>query len=86
MVVLFIQQNMPIFVSLIKQYAMELNIYRLNSMEEPSDEILHQLMERVAIEARKSSRNAKLELKRRMQETAKKIAHLKALQEYKSAQ
>ncbi len=81
---MFIQQNMPIFVSLIKQYAMELNIYRLNSMEEPSDEILHQLMERVAIEARKSSRNAKLELKRRMQETAKKIAYLKAQQEYKS--
>lgn len=51
---------------------MKLNSYRLNSMEEPSDELLHQLMEKVAIEARKSSHNAKMELKRRMKETAKK--------------
>jgi predicted site-specific integrase-resolvase len=57
---------------------MKLNSYRLNSMEEPSDELLHQLMEKVAIEARKSSHNAKMELKRRMKETAKKIASQEA--------
>lgn len=55
---------------------MKLNAYRLNSMEEPSDEQLYKLMQRVAIEARKSSHNAELELKRRMQETARKIAFL----------
>ena len=37
-------------------------------MEEPTDEQLHALMERVAIAARESSRNAQLELERRMQE------------------
>lgn len=47
---------------------MKLNAYRLNSMEEPTDEQLHALMERVAIAARESSRNAQLELERRMQE------------------
>lgn len=47
---------------------MELNAYRLNSLEEPTDEQLHALMEQVAVTARESSRNAQLELKRRMQE------------------
>lgn len=46
---------------------MELNTYRLNSLEEPTDAQLHALMEQVAMSARESSRHAELELKRRMQ-------------------
>ena len=53
---------------------MELNTYRLNSMEEPTDEQLHALMEQVAISARESSRNAQLELKRRMQEVKRIVS------------
>ena len=34
---------------------MKLNEYRLNSLEEPSDELLRQLMEQVAISFRESS-------------------------------
>lgn len=47
---------------------MNLNTYRLTSLEEPTDEQLHALMEQVAVAARESSRKAKLELERRMQE------------------
>ena len=38
--------------------AMGIKDYRLTSMEEPSDEILHELMEQVADSARKSAENA----------------------------
>ena len=34
---------------------MELNTYRLNSLEEPTDAQLHALMEQVAMSARESS-------------------------------
>ena len=44
---------------------MELNTYRLNSLEEPTDAQLHALMEQVAMSARESSRHAELELKHR---------------------
>ena len=40
---------------------MELNTYRLNSLEEPTDAQLHALMEQVAMSARESSRHAELE-------------------------
>lgn len=53
---------------------MELNTYRLNSKEEPTDEQLYKLMAQVGEMARESSRNAREELKRRLQEVAKKIA------------
>ena len=46
---------------------MELNTYRLNSLEEPTDAQLHALMEQVAMSARESSRHAELEFKNRMQ-------------------
>lgn len=46
---------------------MELNTYRFNSLEEPTDAQLHALMEQVAMSARESSRHAELELKHRMQ-------------------
>ncbi len=39
---------------------MELNTYRLNSLEEPTDAQLHALMEQVAMSARESSRHAEL--------------------------
>lgn len=48
--------------------AMKLNTYRLTSLEEPTEEQLHALMEQVAIAARESSRRAKIEMERRMQE------------------
>lgn len=53
---------------------MELDTYRLNSREEPTDEQLYKLMEQVGKMARESSCNAQKELKRRLQEVAKKIA------------
>ena len=50
---------------------MKLNTYRLSSLEDPTDEQLHALMEQVAVAARESSRKAKRELERRMQEKLK---------------
>lgn len=47
--------------------------YRLNSMEEPTDEQLNALMKKVAEDARKQSVNAKKALERMMQETREKI-------------
>lgn len=38
---------------------MKLNTYRLSSLEDPTDEQLHALMEQVAVAARESSRKAK---------------------------
>lgn len=52
---------------------LKLNEYRLNSMEEPSDELLHELMEKVAAAARESSYKAELEKERRMDELSKRI-------------
>lgn len=43
--------------------------YRLTSMEEPSDELLHELMEQVTESARQSSANAKRVLQKKMQDT-----------------
>ncbi|MDO4163554.1 MAG: hypothetical protein Q4D56_04100 [Bacteroides sp.] len=60
----------------------DLKSYRLNSMEEPTDEQLQALMEQVAIEARKTSQKAEEELKRRMKETELKIAELKKQNTY----
>lgn len=55
--------------------------YRLTSMEEPSDEILHELMEQVAESARQSSANAKRVLQEKMQET---IALIRSQKQMKS--
>lgn len=44
--------------------------YRLTSMEEPTDEMLHELMEDVAKAARESSVRAEEEKKRRLSEAA----------------
>ena len=46
---------------------------RLNSMEEPTDEMLQELMEDVAKAARESSAKAEAEKKRRLQSVANEI-------------
>lgn len=51
----------------------ELKSYRLTSMEDPTDEQLSALMAGVAEDARKSTRRAKEELRRRMEETQAQI-------------
>jgi len=48
--------------------------YRLTSMEEPTDEMLQELMEDMMNAARESSAKAKMELQRRLSETAQIIA------------
>lgn len=52
---------------------MKSETYRLNSLEDPTDEQLYALMEQVAIAARESSLRAEMELKRRMQEVKEKL-------------
>lgn len=48
--------------------------YRLTSIEEPTDEMLQELMEDVAKAARESSAKAEAELQRRLSEAASIIA------------
>ena len=48
--------------------------YWLTSMEEPTDEMLQELMEDMVNAARESSAKAKTELQRRLSETAQIIA------------
>lgn len=52
---------------------MSIKDYRLTSMEEPTDAMLHELMSLVATSARQSSANAKQVLQRKMQETIELI-------------
>ena len=52
--------------------------YRLTSNEEPTDEMLHALMEDVAQAARESSAKAEAEKKRRLQAVAKEIEEWKS--------
>ena len=52
---------------------MSIKDYRLTSMEEPSGEILHELMEQVAETARKSSARAARVLQTKMQDTIASI-------------
>lgn len=56
----------------------ELHSYRLNSLEEPSDEMLECIMLQVQEAAIQSSINAQKELERRFNEMCKKIAELKS--------
>lgn len=53
---------------------MKLNEYRLNSLEEPTDEMLHQIMEQVAVAARESYRRSQEEMDRRLKEVAQRVA------------
>ncbi len=52
---------------------MSIKDYRLTSMEEPSDEMLYELMGQVAEAARKSSDHANQVLQKKMQATIEKI-------------
>ena len=52
---------------------MSIKDYRLTSMEEPTDALLHELMSQVVTSARQSSANAKQVLQRKMQETIELI-------------
>jgi len=55
-------------------------IYRLTSIEEPTDEMLQALMEDVAEEAKKSKAKAEVEKKRRLKAAADEIAAWRASQ------
>lgn len=55
----------------------ELKKYRLSSMEEPSDEMLEALMEKVGEMARESSRKAEEAMDRMRAEVASSIAQKK---------
>lgn len=57
---------------------MKLNEYRLNSQEEPSDELLDELMAHMAEDARKSFHNAELEKGRRLKDVERKIKSSKS--------
>lgn len=52
---------------------MDIKDYRLTSMEEPTDAMLHELMSQVASSARRSSANSKQVLQRKMQKTIEQI-------------
>ena len=52
---------------------MNITDYRLTSMEEPSDEMLHELMEQVAASARQSSAHAEHVLQEKMRATINTI-------------
>ncbi len=52
---------------------MSIKEYRLTSMEEPTDEMLYELMSQVAASARQSSAKAQIVLKEKMQETISQI-------------
>ena len=61
---------------------MNIKDYRLTSQEEPSDEILHELMEQVAESARQSSENAKRVLQQKLDETRTAIQENRKNRQY----
>lgn len=67
------------FIDSDERFFMGIKEYRLTSMEEPSDEILHELMEQVADSARKSSDNARRVLQEKLQETIAEIRRQKSM-------
>ena len=56
---------------------MSIDTYKLTSMEEPSDEVLQALMEKVAQAARESNAKAEAEKRRRLQIVADEIKEWK---------
>ena len=61
--------HLEIFLDMTERYKR----YRLTSMEEPTDEMLHALMEDVVKAARESSANAEAEKRRRFSEVVNTI-------------
>lgn len=53
----------------------EFKKYRLNSVEEPTDEMLFALMEGIAAAARQSSEKAEIEKRRRLRAVADEIQY-----------
>lgn len=64
----------------------ELKSYRLNSMEEPTDEMLEAIMLGVQKQARQTTIRAKLELERRFNEMKAEIERRRAERERLSKQ
>lgn len=62
-----------------KSLIMNITDYRLTSMEEPSDEMLHELMEQVAASARQSSAHAEYVLQEKMRATINTIKNNRQL-------
>ena len=60
---------------------MDITTYRLTSMEEPTDAMLHELMRQVAESARQSSANANKVLETKMQETIAQIKRERQLRQ-----
>jgi hypothetical protein len=56
---------------------MSIDTYKLTSMEEPTDEVLQALMEKVAQAARESNAKAEAEKRRRLQNVADEIKEWK---------
>ena len=56
---------------------MSIDTYKLTSTEEPTDEVLQALMEKVAQAARESSAKAEAEKRRRLQTVADEIKEWK---------
>ena len=69
-----LEENAYFCVQIVRHMTEVSKKYRLNSMEEPTDEMLQELMEDVAKAARESSAKAEAELQRRLSETAAIIA------------
>lgn len=56
----------------------QLRSYRLTSLEEPTDEMLHAIMEKVAIAAQNSTARAEEAKRRMLAETANRIKQNRA--------
>ena len=56
----------------------QLRTYRLTSLEEPTDEMLHAIMEKVAAAARESTKRAEEAKRRMLAETSEKIKRNRA--------
>ena len=63
---------------------MDIKDYRLTSQEEPSDEMLHELMKQVAESARQSTARAQRVLQDRMKETIAAIRQQRKLSSVKA--
>ena len=68
-----LEENVYFCVQIERQMTEVSKKYRLNSMEEPTDEMLQELMEDVAKAARESSAKAEAEKQRRLQTVASEI-------------
>ena len=68
-----LEENVYFCVQIVRRMTEVSRKYRLNSMEEPTDEMLRELMEDVAKAARESSAKAEAEKQRRLQTVASEI-------------